>query len=620
MQTGQINVTAENIFPIIKKFLYSDQEIFLRELIANAVDATQKLKSLASIGEFEGDFGDLQVEVVVDKQNKTVTIKDNGIGMTAEEVEKYINQIAFSSAEEFLDKYKDKGDVSNIIGKFGLGFYSAFLVADKVEIFTKSYSTTEEIKAVHWECDGTPKYKIEEYDRQERGTNVVLHISEDSLEYADETKISELLDKYCKFLPVPIKMGTYTSKKKDENDEEIEEIKDKIVNNINPAWKKAPSNLEKADYIRFYKELYPNANDPLFWIHLNVDYPFNLTGVLYFPQLTKDFQIQKDRIKLFCNQVYVTDQLEGVVPNWLVMLEGVIDSPDIPLNVSRSFLQSDGNVKKIGNYITKKIAEKLNDEFKKDREAFEKQWDTIKLIIEYGMIWDDKFMEKAKEFFLFKNIEGEFFTLDEYMVKVQANQTDKNEKLIYIYTTDPEQQHSFIQGAKKRDYDVLLMDGAVEVKFMDKLERKLEKTKFVRVDSETPDKLVEIDKMTESKLTEDEQEKLKTLIEENVDKQKFTVRLENMEVSDHPMVITKAEHHRRMGQLSGLQMGFYQGFGVNQLTVNVNHPLMKKILKSKDQTKLYIEHCVDSAQLIQGMLKGEELTAFVDRNFDLFNS
>lgn len=620
MQTGQISVTAENIFPIIKKFLYSDQEIFLRELIANAVDATQKLKSLASIGEFQGDLGNLQVEVIVDKEAKTITFKDKGIGMTKEEVEKYINQIAFSSAEEFLDKYKDKGDVSNVIGKFGLGFYSSFLVADKVEIFTKSYSSTEDIKAVRWECDGTPEYKIEEHDRQERGTDVVLHISEDSMEYADEIKIRELLDKYCKFLPVPIKMGTYTSKSKDENDNEIEVINDKIINNIKPAWKKAPADLEKADYIRFYKELYPNASDPLFWIHLNVDYPFNLTGILYFPQLTKNFQIEKDKIKLFCNQVYVTDQLEGVVPNWLVMLEGVIDSPDIPLNVSRSFLQSDGNVKKIGNYITKKIAEKLNDEFKKDRDAFEKQWDTIKLIIEYGMIWDDNFMAKAKEFFLLKNIEGTYFTLNEYIENVQANQTDKDEKLIYIYTTDKEQQHSFIKGAKKRNYDILLMDGAVEVKFIDKLERKLDNTKFIRVDSETPDKLVVIERTLDSQLSEEEQGKLQTIIEENVNKQKFTIRLEQMEEFDQPMVITKGEQQRRMGQMQGLQMGFYQGFGVNNLTVNVNHPMMKKILKSKSKTNQYVKHCVDSAQLIQGMLKGEELTAFVDRNFDLFNS
>jgi len=499
MQTGKINVQTENIFPIIKKFLYSDHEIFLRELVSNAVDATQKLKTLSQLGEFKGELGDLKIEIELSK--KTITIKDKGLGMTAEEIEKYINQIAFSGAEEFVKKYKDKAEANAMIGHFGLGFYSSFMVSSKVEIITKSF---KDAPAVKWECDGSPDYKISEHKRTERGTDIILYIADDSKEFLEESRIETLLKKYCKFLPVEIKFGTREETVK-EGDKEKKVKKDNIINNPNPAWTKKPADLKDEDYKEFYRELYPfSFEDPLFHIHLNVDYPFNLTGILYFPKLKKSFEAPKDKIQLYCNQVFVTDAVENIVPDFLTLLRGVIDSPDIPLNVSRSYLQSDANVKKISSHITKKVADKLEELFKKDRKDFEAKWDDIKLFIQYGMLSDEKFYEKAAKFALFKNTEGKYFTQEEYLDKVKTTQTDKDKRIIYLYTSNTEEQHSFIENAKDRGYDVLVMDSPIDAHYINSLEQKLKDTSFTRVDADTVDKLIKKDEAQPSKLTEDQ--------------------------------------------------------------------------------------------------------------------
>ena len=532
---GKLNVQTENIFPVIKKFLYSDHEIFLRELVSNAVDATLKLKALSSRGEVDGELGDLTVEVKVDKEKKTLTVSDRGIGMTAEEVEKYINQIAFSGAEEWMEKYKDVKE--GLIGHFGLGFYSAFMVADKVELRTKSY---KDAKAVRWECTGNPDFVMEECERAERGTDVVLTVSEDCSEFLEEGKVLDLLRKYCRFMPVAIRCGEETVWVDSETDcdqdgkpKRVEKKQPRIVNNTEPAWRKQPSNLTDEDYKAFYHELYPmNFEEPLFWIHLNVDYPFNLTGILYFPKVKKTIDPNRNKIQLYCNQVFVTDQVEGVVPEYLMLLHGVLDSPDIPLNVSRSYLQSDGNVKKIASHISKKVADKLEEMFKNEREDFEKKWDDIKIFVEYGMLTEEKFCERAMKFALLKNTEGKYFTIEEYKEKVKALQTDKDGNLCLLYATDAEEQHSYIEKAKAKGYDVLVMDSVLTPHFVNLLERKVEKCRFVRVDSDVVEKLIPHEDKIPEKLSKEEQEKLKPLIEAEVDKQKFTVEMESMESDD----------------------------------------------------------------------------------------
>ncbi len=620
MQTGKINVQTENIFPIIKKFLYSDHEIFLRELVSNAVDASQKLKTLVALGESKAVIGNLRVEVKINKEAKTLTISDNGIGMTAEEIEKYITQIAFSGAEEFVNKYKDKTAETNaIIGHFGLGFYSAFMVAKKVEIFSLSHK--EDSEAVRWECDGSPDYTIEPTKKEGRGTDIVLHIAEDSEEFLEEYRISELLKKYCKFLPVEIKFGT---KKEGEKDKEVEV--DNIINNPTPAWTKKPADLTDEDYKKFYRELYPmNFEDPLFHIHLNVDYPFNLTGVLYFPKLNKSFEVQKDKIQLYSNQVFVTDAVENIVPDFLTLLRGVIDSPDIPLNVSRSYLQSDGNVKKIAAHITKKVADKLEELFKKDRKDFETKWEDIKVFVEYGMLSEEKFYDKLKTFALFKNTDGAYFTFDEYAAKVKDIQTDKDKKTVYLYTTNIEDQHSFIASAKDRGYDVLVMDSQLDSHFINQLESKLTDTMFVRVDADTVDKLIKKEEAQPSKLTEDEQKKLQPIVESIVPKEKYTVVFESLSEKDAPMLITKPEFMRRMKDMSAMGGGGMNFYGslpdMHNLIVNSNHPLITKILneQNEEKQKALMKQTADLAMLSQGLLKGEELTKFIKRSVELIN-
>jgi len=620
MSTGKINVQTENIFPIIKKFLYSDHEIFLRELVSNAVDASQKLKTLVSLGESKATIGNLKVEVAIDKNAKTLTIKDNGIGMTAEEIEKYITQIAFSGAEEFVNKYKDKTPEANaIIGHFGLGFYSAFMVAKKVEIYSLSHQ--EGAKAVRWECDGSPEYKLEETTKRERGTDIVLHIADDSEEFLEDARISTLLNKYCKFLPVEIKFGT---RKEGEKDKETEV--DNIINNPSPAWTKKPADLKDEDYKNFYRELYPmNFEDPLFHIHLNVDYPFNLTGILFFPKLKKSFEVQKDKIQLYCNQVFVTDSVENIVPDFLALLQGVIDSPDIPLNVSRSYLQADGNVKKISAHITKKVADKLEEIFKKDRADFEAKWEDIKIFVQYGMLSEDKFYEKAKSFALLKTTEGKFYTLDEFAEKVKPTQTDKDKRVIYLYTSNTEEQHSFIETAKERGYEVLVLDSPIDSHFINQLESKLENTSFVRVDADTIDKLIKKEDAQPSKLSEDEQKKLQPVIESIVPKEKFTVVFESLSEKDAPMLITKPEFMRRMKDMSALGGGGMNFYGsmpdMHNLVVNSNHPLISKIVNEKDENKQkqLTKQTADLAMLSQGLLKGEELTKFIKRSVELID-
>jgi len=627
--TGKINVQTENIFPIIKKFLYSDNEIFLRELVSNAVDATQKLKALSNLGEAKGDLGDLKIEIVVDKSTKTITIKDKGIGMTKDEIEKYITQIAFSGAEEFVNKYKDKVDKNVVIGHFGLGFYSAFMVAKKVEIYSLSFK--DGAKAVRWECDGSPEYLIEEIsNKTERGTNIVLHIAEDCEEYLENNKIEGLLKKYCKFLPVEIKFGTkkqwIPSGEKDEKGEEKEkEIEvDNIINNPNPAWTKKPADLTDEDYKSFYRELYPmQFDEPLFHIHLNVDYPFNLTGILYFPKLSNKLEMPKDRIQLYSNQVFVTDNVENIVPDFLTLLRGVIDSPDIPLNVSRSYLQADSNVKKISSHITKKVADKLEEIFKKDRTEFERKWDDIKIFVQYGMLSDEKFYEKAIKFALLKNTDNKYFTFEEFENHVKPVQTDKDNKLVYLYATNVHEQHAYIDVARGRGYEVLLMDTMLDPHYINHLESKLKDISFVRVDADTIDKLIKKDENNISKLSEDQQTQLRPLVEGAVNKEQFMVVFENLSEKDAPMLITRPEFMRRMkdmNQLGGSAMGFYGNMpDMYNLVVNSNHPLISRILDEKDEEKQknLAKQAADLALLSQGLLKGESLTNFIKRSVEL---
>lgn len=581
MQTGKIGVTTENIFPIIKKFLYSDHEIFLREIISNAVDATQKVKTLASLGEFKGELGDLTIRVSVDKKKKTITVSDSGVGMTADEIEKYINQIAFSGAEEFLGKYKEQSN--GIIGHFGLGFYSAFMVSDNVEIITRSWR--DDAKAVKWSCDGTPEYKIEDAQRDSRGTDIILHISDDSKEFLEDTKVDELLKKYCRFLPISIAFGT---EKEWKDGKEIDTGKDKIINDTNPLWTRKPADLKEEDYLTFYHDLYPASEDPLFYIHLNVDYPFNLTGILYFPRIKTNFDIQKNKIQLYCNQVFVTDSVEGIVPEFLTLLHGVIDSPDIPLNVSRSYLQSDSNVKKISAHITKKVADRLQDIFKTDREQFEKKWDDLKLFINFGMITDEKFYERAEKFALLKNVDGKYFTFEEYEKLVKDNQTDKNKTLIYLYASDKVEQHSYIEAAKNRGYDVLIMDGQLDPHVINALESKLKDTRFARVDSDVVDKLIVKEDRKEVDLSNEQQSDLRSVFEGALPSEDhYWVSFEDLGENANPVVITRSEFMRRMKDMAAMSptAGFYGNMpDSNNLVVNVAHPLVKTILKAKNDT------------------------------------
>jgi len=625
MAKGKINVSVENIFPLIKKFLYSDHEIFLRELISNATDATLKLKHLSSIGENKVEIGNPLIEIKVDKKGKKIHITDQGIGMTSDEVKKYINQVAFSGAEEFLEKYKDSAKDSGIIGHFGLGFYSAFMVSDKVEIITKSYKNDP---AAHWTCDGSPEYTLKKCDKEDRGTEIILHISKDSKEFLEETRIRTLLTKYNKFMPVPIKFGTKEISKKvgegkeGKEEKEVKETVDDIVNNPNPAWTKTPNDLKDQDYIEFYRELYPmQFDEPLFNIHLNVDYPFNLTGILYFPKISNDINMQKDRIQLYQNQVFVTDNVEGIVPEFLTLLRGVIDSPDIPLNVSRSYLQADGAVKKISNYITRKVADKLNSLFKKDRKGFEEKWNDIKVVIEYGMLSEDKFFDKAQNFALYPNVDSTFFTFEELKEKISKTQTDKDENLIVLYASNVNDQHSYIQAAKEKGYEVLLLDSPIISHLIQKLETSNEKIKFTRVDADVIDKLIQKDEKEVSKLNEKEKEKLKSIVEEVVPKEKYTVQLEAIDSDSAPFVITLPEFMRRMKEMQ--QSGGNGMFGnmpeIYNLIVNVNNPICSEILNSKSKAKKerLINQSLDLAKLSQNLLKGEELTSFIKRSLDL---
>lgn len=640
MAKGTINVSVENIFPLIKKFLYSDHEIFLRELISNATDATLKLKHLSTIGENKVDYGNPQIEVKIDKKGKKLHINDQGIGMSKEEVEKYINEVAFSGAEDFLDKYKDKMDGVGIIGHFGLGFYSAFMVADKVEIITKSYVKNE--PAVRWTCDGTPEFTIAKATKKERGTEIILHISEDSTEFLEENRIRELLLKYNKFMPIPIKFGTKEipdpkhkpKTKKDKDGKEVTEDQkmisvDNIINNPNPAWTKQPSDLTKEDYNSFYRELYPmQFEEPLFHIHLNVDYPFNLTGILYFPKLTANIDIQKDRIQLYQNQVFVTDNVEGIVPEFLQMLRGVIDSPDIPLNVSRSYLQADGAVKKIASYITKKVGDKLQSLFKHDREEFEKKWNDIKIVIEYGMLSEPKFFEKAQKFALFPTVDKTYFTFEELQKKTKKLQTDKDGNLILLYATNKDEQHSYIVEAKERGYEVLLLDSPIVSHLIQKLETenselsdKKQPIKFARVDADFMDNLIKKDETQISKLTDDEKSKLKEIVEGIVPKEKYTVQLEALDSKTNPFIITIPEFMRRMKEMSATGGGGMMGMNnfpeMYNLVVNTNNDLMQKILKAKSKRAEYVNQALDLAKLSQNLLQGEDLTHFIKRSFEL---
>lgn len=619
MQSGKINVQTENIFPVIKKFLYSDHDIFLRELVSNAVDATQKLRTLVRLGKAQVDMTDETIEVIVNKEDKTIKVIDKGIGMTADEVQKYITQIAFSSAEEFLEKYKGT-DSANIIGHFGLGFYSAFMVSDSVEIFTKSYQ--EGAQAVHWSCDGSPNYEMEECEKSSHGTEIVLHVTDEEAEFLEENRIIQLLKKYCRFLPVPIRCGNEKYWDKPEGEEkEVEMERPRIINNVNPLWKQSPANLKQEDYLSFYRELYPMTFDePLFQIHLNVDYPFNLTGVLYFPKVKNQLEVQKNKVQLYCNQVFITDQLDGVIPEFMQLLHGVIDSPDIPLNVSRSFLQSDASVKKISAHISKKVSDKLEEMFKNDREDFEKKWEDIKIFIQYGSITDEKFWDRAKSFFLLKNIEGKYFTLDEYKTYIETLQKDKNETLIYLYAADAEKQHIYIQSAQERGYDVLLMDSILDAHFINMLEQKLEKSKFARVDADVIDKLIEKEDSLISKLSEEERKKLSEIFENSVEKEKFTVVVESLSDTDLPVMIMQNEFMRRfqdMERLSG-QNGMYGRFEHYNLVVNDNNDMIVNLLKEEDAEKKsqMTQQLIDLALLSQNMLTGEKLSQFVRRSLD----
>ncbi|MEW7280783.1 molecular chaperone HtpG [Aquimarina sp. 2201CG1-2-11] len=626
MATGNINVSVENIFPLIKKFLYSDHEIFLRELISNATDATLKLKHLTSIGETNVTYGNPTIEVKIDKEKKQLHIIDQGLGMTAEEVEKYINQVAFSGAEEFLEKYKDSAKDSGIIGHFGLGFYSAFMVADKVEIITKSY---KDEPAAHWVCDGSPTYTLEAHDKTERGTEIILHIGDDDAEFLEENRISELLVKYNKFMPVSIKFGTKTETlpkpegAKEEDPAPTQEV-DNIINNPTPAWTKQPTDLKDEDYKGFYRELYPmQFEEPLFNIHLNVDYPFNLTGILYFPKLGQDMNIQKDKIQLYQNQVFVTDNVEGIVPEFLTMLRGVIDSPDIPLNVSRSYLQADGAVKKISSYITRKVADKLNSIFKNDREDFEKKWNDIKVVIEYGMLSEDKFYEKADKFTLYPTVDDTYFTFEELQEKIKDSQTDKDGKLIVLYASNKDEQHSYITTAKDKGYEVLLLDSPIVSHLIQKLETTKENISFVRVDGDHIDNLIKKDEETISKLSDEEKETLKTDLEKVIPTDKYTVQLEAMDSGASPFIITQPEFMRRMKEMQQTGGGGMNMFGnmpeMYNLIVNTNHELIGEIFNSKTDKKKerLIKQSLDLARLSQNLLKGEELTSFIKRSYEM---
>ncbi|MFM1877512.1 MAG: hypothetical protein RLZZ241_378 [Bacteroidota bacterium] len=627
MTTGKINVSVDNIFPLIKKFLYSDHEIFLRELISNATDATLKLKHLAAIGEAQIEIGNPQIEVRIDKEGKKIHITDQGIGMSEDEVQKYINEVAFSGAEEFLDKYKDAGKEAGIIGHFGLGFYSAFMVAKKVEILTKSFR--EDANAVHWVCDGNPEFSLEPAQKQDRGTEIILHIAEDSEEFLEDSRIRQLLEKYNKFMPVPIKFGTRTETlpkpegAKAEDPAPTQEVDD-IINNPTPAWTRKPTDLQDDDYKSFYRELYPmQFEEPLFHIHLNVDYPFNLTGILYFPKLNNEINLQKDRIQLYQNQVFVTDNVEGIVPEFLTMLRGVIDSPDIPLNVSRSYLQADGAVKKISTYITRKVADKLQSLFKEDRAAFETKWNDIKIVIEYGMLTDEKFFEKAEAFALYPTIDGGFHTFEELTEKLKPLQTDKDGKLVVLYASDTEAQHSYIEAAKAKGYEVLLMNSPIVAHLMQKLETSKDKITFARVDADHLDKLIAKEETQISKLSEDEQQTLKTQIEGVLgEKSSYMVQLEPMDSEAAPFVITEPEFMRRMKEMQQTGGGMF-GMGnmpeMYNLVVNTNHALVGEILQSKTDKKRQrlIEQSLDLARLSKGLLKGEALTRFIKRSYDM---
>jgi molecular chaperone HtpG len=624
MKTGQINVQTENIFPIIKKFLYSDHEIFLRELVSNAVDASQKLKVLATNGEYKGELGELKVEVLLDREAKTLTIRDHGIGMTEEEIDKYINQIAFSGAEEFVNQYKGKEGAEQIIGHFGLGFYSAFMVAERVQIQT--LSRHEGAQAVQWESNGSPEFTITEIEKTERGTDIILYINEDALEFNDKNRIQGILSKYCKFLPIPVFFGTkteYIDSPEGEKDDKgnVKRVAIEVpnqVNNVKPAWTVSPASLSEEDYQSFYRELYPSTFDaPLFNIHLNVDYPFNLTGILYFPKIKENVEIQRNKINLYSNQVFITDSVEEIVPEFLTLLHGVIDSPDIPLNVSRSYLQSDSNVKKISAHITKKVADKLAEMFNKDRKDFEEKWNDLYIFVQYGMLSDEKFAEKAKSFALLKNTSGAYFTMEEYLEKIKANQTNKSEETIILYTSDAEGQFSYVKQAADRGYDVLILEGPLASHWIQKLEQGNEKVRFSRVDSDSLDKLIDKGEEIPSKLSAAEEEKLKPLFEGAVNKEKFTVQLESMPEQDAPILITQPEFIRRMMEQQRMGGGgFYGAFPeMYQLVVNGNHPVMSKVLKMKSaRQQETVKQLVDLAMLSQGLLKGEALTEFIQRS------
>lgn len=615
MKQGNIGVTTENIFPVIKKFLYSDHEIFLREIVSNACDATQKLKTLAGKGEFKGEMGELKVTVSFDKDAKTITVSDRGIGMTAEEIEKYINQIAFSGANDFLDKYKD--DAAQIIGHFGLGFYSSFMVSDRVDIITKSY---QDAPAVKWSCDGSPEFTLEEVEKADRGTDIVMHISEDCEEFLDKWKLEGLLKKYCHFLAVPVAFGKKT-KWDEEAKKSVETDEDEIINSVEPLWTKKPSELKDEDYKEFYRHLYPMADEPLFWIHLNVDYPFNLTGILYFPKIKNQIDIQRNKIQLYCNQVFVTDQVEGIVPEFLTLLHGVIDSPDIPLNVSRSYLQSDGNVKKISSYITKKVADRLNGIFKNERKEFEDKWDDISIFIDYGMLSEEQFYDKAKGFFLFKDTDGKYFTMDEYKTLIEGNQTNKDGNLVYLYAQDPEAQYTYIEAAKNKGYSVLLMQGQLDTPLINMLEQKLEKSTFCRVDADVVDRLIVKDDTTKDELSKEDSEKLQNAFKEllpKMEKVEFQIQTEAMGIEQLPVMITQSEYMRRMKEMARMNpgMAFYGEMPDSyNLVLNTDNEIVKGCLENADNDK--ISQLIDIALLQNGMLKGEALTKFVKRSVSM---
>jgi len=618
MQKGQIDVKAHDIFPLIKKFLYSDQEIFLRELISNGIDATTKLKVLASKDEFKEELGDLTIDIRLDEEAKTVTISDRGVGMTADEVIRYLNQVAFSSAQEFMEKYKS----DDIIGHFGLGFYSAFMVAEKVEVVTRSYK--EGAQAVKWTCEGQPDFTLEDVEKADRGTDVILHIGEEGKEYLKKARIQELLDKYSKFLPVLIRFGTkteYVTEGEGKDSKQVEKEVENIINNPYPAWKKAPADLTDDDYKAFYQELYPFSPEPVFWIHLNMDYPFNLTGILYFPKLNNSVEVQKNKIQLYSNQVFVTDDVKTIVPEFLTLLHGVIDSPDIPLNVSRSHLQSDSNVKKITSYITKKVGEKLADIFKENRKDFEEKWKDLSTFIKYGMISEEKFYTKAEKFALFQNVEGGFFTIDEYLEKIKDIQTNKHDRKIIIYTSNEKAQHAYVQSAKKEGYDVLVMDNILDNHFMQHLEMKVDKITFVRVDSETIDKLVEKDTERESVLSEKNQEKVKEIFQNALGDHKEKIELKAMSPEDMPVVITKPEFMRRMMEMQAMQGGQFADFPeMYQIVVNTNHPLIAdKLINMRNEEKKvhFAKYLQKLALLNQNMLTGEEMSEFVHMSVDM---